>query len=91
MSLILPGSLEYQIALESLPLPPDWERWAQRTNGNFSIVVIPGTGGIMRCVDHAEASEFVGDGEFDHFCETEGDSPFVWTTADEFHQNLIAA
>lgn len=67
--LLLPGTIGYQIALQELPLPPDWEKWAHRTNGNFSIVTIPGTGGIMRCVENNTAAEHVGDGEFDFLCQ----------------------
>lgn len=89
--LILPGTLEYQIALDELPLPPDWERWAARTNGNFSIVVIPGTGGIMHCVEHRESAEFVGDGHFDTVCEeVDAASPFTWASVEDFAELLAA-
>lgn len=87
--IILPGTLEYQIAIEHLPLPPDWERWAARTNGDFSIVVIPGTGGLMRCVPHEEAAEFTGDGEFDAEVQAIESSSWQWTNAEAFAERLI--
>lgn len=78
--LILPGTLAYALAIEELPLPPGWEQMAHKAGGQVSIVAIPGTGGIMRCVSWGEAEEFVEDGQFAAICEEES-SPFEWVAA----------
>ncbi len=64
-NLILPGTLEYSLAVQDLPPPPGWLNQAHRTGGDMAIIALPGSNGVMQCVSLDRAMEFIHDGELD--------------------------
>lgn len=63
--LILPGTLEYYLASQSLPPPPGWEDEAKRKSGEVALIAPLGQGGLMEVVPLSRAWEYAYDGELD--------------------------
>lgn len=64
-ALILPGSLEYAIALTEIPPVPTWRAEAARTNGETYLICRAGGSGLMEAVDRQTWLEYCNDGELD--------------------------
>ena len=64
-TLILPGSLEYAIALTEIPPVPTWRALADKTNGEMALIALPGSEGVLQAVTMARYREYMEDGEFD--------------------------
>jgi len=76
--LILPGTLEFSIASQSLPPPPGWRAEADRTNGAMALIAPLGQSGLMEVVPLERAWEYAYDGELDErMDEIEFDEPEV--------------
>lgn len=65
LPLILPGSLEYQIAQEELGLFPGAMQAIHQASGEVAFVSRPGSGGLLEAVSLAEFAEYMNDGEFE--------------------------
>jgi hypothetical protein len=63
--LILPGSLEFEIALAGIPPVPTWRAEAERTNGETYLICRAGSLGLMEAVTRQEWEEYCNDGELD--------------------------
>lgn len=64
-TLILPGSLEYNLAIQDLPPPPGWLEDARKTGGEMALVALPGSNGLLQAVSLDRAYEYIEDGELD--------------------------
>jgi hypothetical protein len=64
-SLILPGTLEFNIALAEIPPVPTWRKEAERTNGETYLICRAGSMGLMEAVSRQEWLEYCNDGELD--------------------------
>ncbi|MBW4482914.1 MAG: hypothetical protein KME14_10255 [Tildeniella torsiva UHER 1998/13D] len=65
MTLILPGTLEFALALAEIPPVPTWRKEAERTNGEIRLICRAGSLGLMETVDHQTWLEYCNDGELD--------------------------
>jgi hypothetical protein len=65
MTLILPGTLEFNLALAQIPPVPTWRKEAERTNGETYLICRAGSLGLMEAVDRKTWLEYVNDGELD--------------------------
>ncbi len=63
--LILPGTLEFNLALADIPPVPTWRAEAERTNGETYLICRSGSLGLMEAVSRQEWLEYVNDGELD--------------------------
>jgi hypothetical protein len=63
--LILPGTLEYNLALADIPPVPTWRTEAERTGGDTYLICRAGSHGLMESVTRQEWEEYVNDGELD--------------------------
>lgn len=63
--LILPGSLEFSIALSEIPPIPTWRAEAERSAGEVYFICLPGEMGLMQAVDRQRWEEYCNDGELD--------------------------
>lgn len=63
--LILPGSLEFALALQEIPPVPTWRAEAERTNGETYLICRSGSLGLMEAVDRKTWEEYCNDGELD--------------------------
>lgn len=63
--LILPGTLEFDIALTQIPPVPTWRKEAERTNGETYLICRAGGLGLMEAVDRATWEEYCYGGELD--------------------------
>lgn len=63
--LILPGTLEFSLALAEIPPVPTWRKEAERTNGETYLICRSGSLGLMEAVSRQEWLEYVNDGELD--------------------------
>lgn len=68
-TLILPGTLEFALATQSLPPPPGWKDEADRTNGEMALIAPLGGSGLMEVVPLSRAWEYAYDGELDERME----------------------
>lgn len=68
-SLILPGSLEFVLAAQSLPPPPGWLDEAHRKGGNVALIAPLGQSGMLEVVSPERAWEYANDGELDQRME----------------------
>ena len=64
-NLILPGSLEFDLALADIPPVPTWRANFERANGEGYLIVRPGSLGLMESVTRQEWEDYVYGGEFD--------------------------
>lgn len=64
-TLILPGSLAYALATQSLPPPPGWKQEADRKGGEVAMIAPLGHGGLLEVVPLSRAWEYAYDGELD--------------------------
>lgn len=64
-SLILPGTLEFNLALAEIPPVPTWRQEAERTNGETYLICRSGSMGLMEAVNRQEWEEYVYGGELD--------------------------
>ena len=64
-SLILPGTLEFDIALGEIPPVPTWRKEVERTNGETYLICRSGGLGLMEAVDRATWEEYCYGGELD--------------------------
>jgi hypothetical protein len=64
-NLILPGTLEFNLALAEIPPVPTWRKEAERTNGETYLICRAGSLGLMEAVDRQTWLEYVNDGELD--------------------------
>jgi hypothetical protein len=64
-NLILPGTLEFAIALAEIPPVPTWRAEAERTNGETYLICRSGSLGLMEAVSRKEWEEYCNDGELD--------------------------
>lgn len=64
-ALILPGSLEYALALQHLPPPPGWGAMAAKTNGEMALIGTVGGNGLMEAVTLERFLEYANDGELE--------------------------
>jgi hypothetical protein len=60
--LILPGDLEYERTLASIP--PDWRNVAEKTNGSFAFVADHETR-LLKAVNGQDFREYVLGGEYE--------------------------
>ncbi|OKH47297.1 hypothetical protein NIES2101_23960 [Calothrix sp. HK-06] len=65
--IILPGHPFFEDYLYAA-FPPDWRNFAYH-NPDFAFIVRPGGHGLLEAVTHAEAENYIEDGEFDARCE----------------------
>lgn len=63
--LLLPGSLEFEIAKRELPPPPGWRQFAEKTNGQMAMIGLPGQFGLLEAVSLQRFDEYCNDGELD--------------------------
>jgi hypothetical protein len=63
--LILPGTLEFSLALAEIPPVPTWRKEAERTNGETYLICRAGSLGLMETVDCQTWLEYCYDGELD--------------------------
>lgn len=63
--LILPGTLEFSLALAEIPPVPTWRKEAERTNGETYLICRAGSLGLMETVDRKTWLEYCYDGELD--------------------------
>lgn len=63
--LILPGTLEFAIALSEIPPVPTWRAEFERANGEGYLICRPGSLGLMESVDRKTFLEYCNDGELD--------------------------
>lgn len=63
--LILPGTLEFSIALSEIPPVPTWRAEFERANGEGYLICRPGSLGLMESVSRKEWEEYCYDGELD--------------------------
>lgn len=63
--LILPGTLEYSIALTEIPPVPTWRAQAEQTNGDTYLICRSGQFGLMEAVTKKEWEDYVYGGELD--------------------------
>lgn len=63
--LILPGTLEYAIALQEIPPVPTWRAMAAQTNGEMALIAPVGGNGILEAVTMDRWFEYINDGELD--------------------------
>jgi len=63
--LILPGTLEYAMALAEIPPVPTWRAHAEKTGGDTYLICRAGSQGLMEAVNRQEWEEYVNDGELD--------------------------
>lgn len=81
--LILPGSLAYQLAIQDLPPPPDWEKKAHQTGGEMALIAPLGCDGLLEAVSINRAMEYMHDGELDQrMDELEELEPDLWLPGD---------
>lgn len=64
-NLILPGTLEFNLALAQIPPVPTWRKEAERTNGETYLICRAGSMGLMEDVTRQEWEEYCNDGELD--------------------------
>jgi hypothetical protein len=64
-SLILPGTLDFALALAEIPPVPTWRKEVERTNGETYLICRAGSLGLMEAVSRQEWLEYVNDGELD--------------------------
>ncbi|OLP19814.1 hypothetical protein BST81_03530 [Leptolyngbya sp. 'hensonii'] len=64
-SLILPGTLEFVLASQSLPPPPGWREEAHQKSGEVALIAPLGQSGLLEVVPMARAWEYAVDGELD--------------------------
>jgi hypothetical protein len=64
-NLILPGTLEFDLALAEIPPVPTWRKDFERANGEGYLISRPGSMGLMESVSYLEWLEYCNDGEFD--------------------------
>lgn len=64
-SLILPGTLEFDIALTSIPPVPTWRAEAERTGGETYLICRSGEFGLMEAVDRQTFEDYCYGGELD--------------------------
>lgn len=63
--LILPGTLEFSIALSEIPPVPTWRAQAEKTNGDTYLICRSGSLGLMEAVDRKTWEDYVYGGELD--------------------------
>lgn len=63
--LILPGSLEWDLAVREIPPAPSWRAMADKTNGEMALIALPGNHGLMEAVPMNRFWEYCYDGELD--------------------------
>ncbi len=63
--LILPGSLEFDLALADIPPVPTWRANFERANGEGYLICRAGSLGLMESVSYQEWLEYCNDGELD--------------------------
>lgn len=63
--LILPGSLEFELAKRDLPPPPGWRQFAAKTNGEMALIGRAGQCGMLEAVSLQRFAEYCNDGELD--------------------------
>ncbi len=63
--LILPGTLEYALALQEIPPVPTWRAMADRTNGEMALIAPVGGNGLLEAVSLDRFYEYCNDGELD--------------------------
>lgn len=63
--LILPGTLEFDLALAEIPPVPTWRAEAERTGGETYLICRSGEFGLMEAVDKATFEDFCYGGELD--------------------------
>lgn len=64
-NLILPGSIEFAVALQELPPVPTWRAMANRTNGEMALIAPLGSHGLLEAVSMDRFYEYVNDGELE--------------------------
>lgn len=64
-TLILPGSLAWNFAVQDLPPPPGWGETAAKTNGEMALIGLPGEHGLLQAVTMDRYWEYIHDGEAD--------------------------
>lgn len=64
-SLILPGSLEFDLALQEIPPVPTWRAQAEKSNGDTYLICRAGQFGLMEAVDRKTWEDYVYGGELD--------------------------
>lgn len=62
MELILPGSLEYELTINST-LPPGWQEFAGQHQEGFAFVTRFGGSGLLEPMSETELAEYIMDGE----------------------------
>ncbi len=67
--LILPGTLEFSLALQEIPPVPTWRAEAERSNGETYLICRAGGMGLMEAVDRQTWLEYCHDGELDERTE----------------------
>lgn len=63
--LILPGTLEFSLALQEIPPVPTWRAHAEQSNGQTYLICRSGSMGLMEAVDRQTWLEYVNGGELD--------------------------
>lgn len=63
--LILPGSLDFELAIQDLPPPPGWQQEAAKRGGEIALIGTVGGFGMMEAVPISRFHEYVYDGELD--------------------------
>jgi hypothetical protein len=64
-NLILPGTLEFALALQEIPPVPTWRAEAERTNGETYLICRHGEMGLMEAVDRKTWEDYCYGGELD--------------------------
>lgn len=64
-NLILPGTLEFSIALTEIPPVPTWRAQAEKSNGDTYLICRSGSLGLMEAVTRKEWEDYVYGGELD--------------------------
>jgi hypothetical protein len=64
-NLILPGTLEFDLALAEIPPVPTWRKEFERANGEGYLIARAGSFGLLESVTRQEWEEYINDGEFD--------------------------
>ncbi|WOD37372.1 hypothetical protein [Nodosilinea sp. E11] len=64
-NLILPGTLEFNLALADIPPVPTWRESFDRANGEGYLICRAGSLGLMESVTRQEWEDYVYGGELD--------------------------
>lgn len=87
LPLILPGSLEWLIAMEDVGLYPGWLEQVHKLSGEVAFVARPGSCGLLEAVSFEEYEEFCNDGEAD---ARQAELDALWELTDRIDQGEVA-